>query len=68
MKVVVGSVVYLERGSFESSETKKYSIYGSMVSSGADLFKRGSLDGVYDWEESCPAAANCLYLRYVFLL
>ena len=26
---------------------------------GGDLFKRGRLDDFYDWEESCPAAANC---------
>ena len=35
-----------------------------------DLFKRGRLDGVYEWEESCPAIANCPYLEisiYVML-
>ena len=30
---------------------------------GGDLFKRGRLDGVYGWEESCPVAANCLYFE-----
>ena len=30
---------------------------------GGDLFKRGRLDGVYGWEESCPAAASCLYFE-----
>ena len=28
-----------------------------------DLFKRGRLDGVYNLEESCPAAASCLYFE-----
>ena len=30
---------------------------------GSDLFKRGRLDGVYDWEESCPAATSCQYFE-----
>ena len=28
-----------------------------------DMFKRGRLDDVYSWEESCPTAANCLYFE-----
>ena len=30
---------------------------------GGDLFKRGRLDNVYDWEESCPTATSCLYFE-----
>ena len=30
---------------------------------GGDLFMRGRLDGVYGWEESCPATASCLYFE-----
>ena len=30
---------------------------------GGDLFKRGRIDGVYGSEESCPAAASCLYFE-----
>ena len=30
---------------------------------GGDLFKRGRIEGVYDWEESCPAAASCPYFE-----
>ena len=35
-----------------------------------DLFKRGRLDSVYGWEESCPAKASCPYFEisiYVML-
>ena len=30
---------------------------------GGDLFKRGRIDGVYVWEESCPAAVSCPYFE-----
>ena len=30
---------------------------------GGDLFKRGRLDSVYSWKESCPVAANCPYFE-----
>ena len=43
-KVVVGSVVYLKRGSFKSSETKKNIPMDPWSQLGVDLFKRGRID------------------------